>query len=472
MTRGNSRTKESRRNEWKRTTKGSGATKPFRAQTGIVWGALALALTAACGNGANSGERSDIGKPAEGQPPSFAANEPAELVFHNLSGGAEEQFNSIYGNLIREKFPHYTIKFIQSKPGATLPELVTLKERVDIVYNSIEYIAEPLLGTGLEYDMTELVKKHGVDLSRFEPAIIDGIRAIGDGKLYMLPIVNSRQVLFYNKGVFDKLGVAYPKNGMTWGEAVELSKKLTRSEGGVNYLGLSASPAHILRTNQLSKPYIDPKTKKPTFLDEEWKKLLQTYFISYGQHESFAKRTEELKRLPYYTEMTNTYELGMFVFNSTFPWDGAAYVKNIDWDLVSLPTLEEKPKVGSQPSPASFAITSVAKDKDAAMRVIQYLTSDEVQLKFSRNGMMSVLKSDAVKKEFGADSEHKGKNWSALYYDAFAPLSYKSVYELGIENIYRQQLVPDIATGKLDLNTGLRQIQERVEKYIEEQNRK
>ncbi|MDF2661304.1 MAG: extracellular solute-binding protein family 1 [Paenibacillus sp.] len=444
--------------------------------TNMLASVMLLSLLSACGGAGNGGSGGTDGKgegaaPNTPKPAESWADMPAELVFHNLSGGPEEQFNQMFGNLIRQKFPNYTIKFIQSKPGTTLPELVALKERVDIVYNSIEYIAEPLLGTGLEYDMTELIKKHNVDLNRFEPTIIDGIRAIGSGKMYMLPILNGRQVLFYNKGVFDKLGVPYPKNGMTWDEAFELSKKLTRTEGGINYLGLSASPAHILRTNQLSKPYLDPKTLKPTFLDEEWKKLLQAYFLSYGQNESFANRTAELKRLPYYTEMTNTYELAMFVFNSTFPWDGPAYVKNIDWDLVSMPTFKDKPKVGSQASPGSFAITSVAKEKDAAMEVIKYLTSDEMQTEFSKKGIMSVLKSDAVKKVFGTASEHKDKNWSALYYDDFAPLSYKSVYELGIEGIYRP-LIPDIATGKVDLNTGLRNIQELVEKYIAEQQKK
>ncbi|MBD2864098.1 ABC transporter substrate-binding protein [Paenibacillus oceani] len=447
--------------------------------TALSASVLLLSVLSACGgsgtaeNGAN-GSKDGTGEgaaPAAPKQEESWADKPAELVFHNLAGGAEEQFNNTYGNLIRKKFPNYTIKFIQSKPGTTLPELVAVKERVDIVYNTIEYIAEPLLGTGLEYDMTELIKKHNVDLNRFEPTIIDGIRGMAGGKIYMLPITNMRQVLFYNKGVFDKLGVAYPKNGMTWDDAFELSKKLTRSEGGINYLGLSASPAHILRTNQLSKPYLDPKTMKPTFMDEEWKKLLQTYFLSYGQVESFASRTAELKRLPYYTEMTNTYELAMFVFNSQFPWDGASAVKNIDWDLVSMPTFKDKPKVGSQSSPFSFAITSIAKDKDAAMEVIKYLTSDETQTEFSKNGLMPVLKSDAVKKVYGTASQYKDKNWSAVYYDAFAPLSYKSIYELGIERQYAP-LMADIATGKVDLNTGLRNIQELAEKYIAEQQKK
>lgn len=439
---------------------------------------LLLSVLSACGGGTTEngagGTKEGTGggaTPAASKQEESWADKPAELVFQNLAGGAEEQFNSTYGDLIRKKFPNYTIKFIQSKAGTTLPELVTVKERVDIVYNTIEYIAEPLLGTGLEYDMTELIKKHGLDLNRFEPTIMDGIRGMADGKIYMLPITNMRQVMFYNKGVFDKLSVPYPQNGMTWDDALELSKKLTRSQDGVNYLGLSASPAHILRMNQLSKPYLDPKTLKPTFLDAEWTTLLQTYFLSYGQQESFIKRTEELKRLPYYPEMTNSFELAMFIFNSQFPWDGAGYVKNIDWDLVSMPTLQGKPKVGSQASPFSFAITSVARDKDAAMEVIKYLTSDEVQTTFSKNGLMPVLKSDAVKKVYGTESQYKDKNWSAVYYDAFAPLSYKSVYELGVERQYAP-LMADIATGKIDLNTGLRQIQELAEKYIAEQRSK
>ncbi|MDF2716094.1 MAG: hypothetical protein K0R28_3019, partial [Paenibacillus sp.] len=101
--------------------------KKINAEMKVVLGAVMLSLLSACGGSANGAD--STGATKEGV---SAADQPAELVFHNLSGGAEEQFNLTYGNLIRQKFPNYTIKFIQSKPGATLPELVALKERVDI----------------------------------------------------------------------------------------------------------------------------------------------------------------------------------------------------------------------------------------------------------------------------------------------------------------------------------------------------
>lgn len=396
-------------------------------------------------------------------------DQPAEVIFQALSGGSEEQFNRTYGDIIRKKFPHYDIKFIQSKEGTRLQDLMITGDRVDIVYNSIEYVMEPLLANGLEYDMTELIKKHQVDLDRFEPSLIEGIKNMADGKMYLFPITNMRQVMFYNKDIFDSLGVDEPVNGMTWEETTDLARKLTRSDGDHNYFGLSASPAHILRTNQLSQPYLDPATLKPTFLDDTWQQLFQTYFMSYSQYDSYIKRIKEKGWILYYTEMTNSNELAMFIFNSQFPWDGAEYIKNIEWDLVSMPRLKDAPGVGSQSSPMSIAITSIAKDKDAAMRIIKALTSDEIQMDYSKNGIMPVLKSEEIKKAYGTESIYKDKNWSAVFYDAFAPLSYKSVHELAIEGMYQTDVVR-MMTGEVDVNTFLRELNEKVERYLAEIN--
>jgi len=70
----------------------------------------------------------------------------------------------------------------------------------------------------------------------FDPAIFYP-RAYGafnfNGMQLGLPETFSTVVLFYNKDLFDKAGVAYPADNRTWSDAVTAAKKLTNAKAGV-----------------------------------------------------------------------------------------------------------------------------------------------------------------------------------------------------------------------------------------------
>lgn len=51
-----------------------------------------------------------------------------------------------------------------------------------------------------------------------------------EGKLYALPILNTSQVLFYRKDIFEKFGITAPPD--TWDELMEIAKKIHTSEVG------------------------------------------------------------------------------------------------------------------------------------------------------------------------------------------------------------------------------------------------
>ncbi|MEF3305458.1 ABC transporter substrate-binding protein [Paenibacillus sp. GYB003] len=442
-----------------------------RKVSAIAAGTALIALLSSCG-GSSGGNAGDANPKEAGPAPSkIDTDKPLEIVFHTNSGDSEEAFNDLYGNALRKKFPNWTIRYVQSKAGQTLPELLAQGQQIDVLYASAPYFFQLVTNVNMQYDMTELAKTRQVDLTKFEPTLIDGIRSSGDGKLYGLPITNMNQVLFYNKGIFNQFGVPYPKDGMTWDDALELAKKVTRREGDRQYIGLAASPAHILGSNQLSKPYTDPVTDKPTFQDDAWKQLIRTLFLAPAEDEGYKARATELKRIPYRLELTNSQELAMFVFNSQFPFIVPKDMEKIEWDLVSLPTFKEKPKVGSQAAPVVMGVTSSAKNKEAAMEAIAYLTGADIQMSYSKKGIMPVIDEAAVKKAYGSESAFKDKNWQAVFYNEFAPMAKKSKYQLLVEGKLTPNIV-DVVTGKTDLNTALRKSAEEAEKAIAEEKQK
>lgn len=76
----------------------------------------------------------------------------------------------------------------------------------------------------------------------FENVYNIGVR--GD-KLYEFPRGFTPMVVYYNKDVFDKAGVPYPKDNWTWQDFLDTAKKLTKDEDGdgkTDIYGMSADP--------------------------------------------------------------------------------------------------------------------------------------------------------------------------------------------------------------------------------------
>ncbi|NGQ95863.1 sugar ABC transporter substrate-binding protein [Brevibacillus sp. SYP-B805] len=81
--------------------------------------------------------------------------------------------------------------------------------------------------------LDEYIKADNVDVNQYFQPIAD-LRGKGtDGKRYGLPRDISMIALVYNKDLFDKYGVAYPKDGWTLDDFRETAKKLTHKEDKV-----------------------------------------------------------------------------------------------------------------------------------------------------------------------------------------------------------------------------------------------
>ncbi|WP_079912935.1 ABC transporter substrate-binding protein [Paenibacillus sp. 32352] len=428
----------------------------------VVASSMLISMLAACGgNGGGAGADKGTADKAAAN----SDNEPANLVVYSNSGDSPESWNERFGNALKEKFPNYNIKYIQKQSNYGIKELLTSGETIDIYWDSIGGFASGLLDNGLEYDMTDLVKKHQIDLSKIEPSVADSIKQISKDKIYGIPVFNNNMVLYYNKDIFDKFGVPYPKDGMTWTEANKLAQQLTRVDGKT-YIGLSSSQTHMLPMNQLSIPFVDVATDKPTiFTNEKWREYFETVFVGPSKAQGYVEYMKELKdAIPYRNEFLKEKNVAMFAWLSSIVFVFPEEFQSMNWDMVSLPTFDSLPKVGSQAYPTYFTVTSMSKQRDQAMNVIKYLISEEHQTKLSKIGMMPVLDNDAVKKVYGQESIFKGKNFGASFYNKFAPIPEKSRYDSLMLTPYAKAVPKIILTG--DYNTVFRATEEDTMKKI------
>src|SRR5262249_24395576 len=145
---------------------------------------------------------------------------------------------------------------------------------------------------------------------------------------------------YYNKDIFDRFAVPYPKDGMTWDNAIDLAKKLTRSDGGVQYKGLTIDGNINRLGEQRSLPMVDP-TGKSVLQTDGWKSVFDVY-RQIGQIP--GNLLENPQRIQAFEKDKNLAMLaGLSARIGEFEQlqnQGQA----MNWDMVTMPTFSQAPK--------------------------------------------------------------------------------------------------------------------------------
>ncbi|MFD0958361.1 ABC transporter substrate-binding protein [Paenibacillus chungangensis] len=447
--------------------------------TGLMVLLMIAVVTGACSSNSNNGNAntnaekpvssqtetptSDENSPKEEEP--ALGLEPAEIVIHSSSGWTEEAFNARYGDKIREKFPQHNITYIQHGNGVNYNSLIAGGTEIDIYWESVAQFSNALQ-VEMQYDMTDLISQHKVDTSKIEPTMMEAMKSISNGGMYALPVLNNTMSLYYNKDLFDRFGVDYPTDGMSWDDILKLNRQLTRVVDDKQYAGLGFVFGHLLRMNPFSLPYVDAETDKVTLNDYEfWRTLYDTFIIRTAQAPGYQDYLREKNNFPGVANFVKDQDVAMIaaVANTHLNFD----MSHFNWDLIGLPEFSAAPGVGPQLYPTYWGVSTVSTSKAQSMEIIKYLVSDEYQTEVAKSGALPVVTSDAVIESYGQDTNFTDKNIRSAFYDNPAAISPKSAYDTKVEALFRKNILP-LALGETDLNTEFRVAEEAANKLIEE----
>src|SRR5512145_164903 len=103
--------------------------------------------------------------------------------------------------------------------------------------------------------LNDYVKADGVDLSAYSGAAEE---LTYNNSIYALPFRSDIWILYYNKDLFDKAGVPYPTNDITWAQYDALARKLTSGSGADKVYG---THYHIWRSTVQLPTVQDGKNK-------------------------------------------------------------------------------------------------------------------------------------------------------------------------------------------------------------------
>lgn len=430
---------------------------------------LALALTLAIAAGCTN-EAAPSAKPGgsdDKSSPQAQTSPDNELFIYTVWPAyyvKEEIFQKQVGDFIKKKFPNVTIKHVAwDNPGRQYKDLIAAGTIPDIIMDDTRMnVQRYLIDNDLQYDISDLIKKYNFDTSKLNPAYMAQIKNLTpDGKIYGLPFYNNDFALFYNKDIFDKFGVDYPKDGMTYDEIYELAKKLTRVEGDVTYKGFSQNPGHYLNYNQLSLSPLSKTEDKGDMSDPNWKKLVDNMRRFYDIPANQFDTVETFASKPSIAMAVATVSDHLVKFYEEN--------KNLNFDIASVPSLSDAPNTKYQPNVYSMYITKQSKKKDLAFQVMDALLSEEHQIELAKEGVIGPLQTDAVKAAFGKNlPQMQGKHVESIFNskNAMPPAARNQGlvwYDVPVQGVFQ----PLIFKESKDSVTALRMVQEQATKAIE-----
>lgn len=427
--------------------------------------AALTAMLAASAAGCGGAKETDAGDNRKAS--SFDYGQKATLTMHN-SIVSKEYYNDYIKPHIDKTFPNVTIEHLHSSDNGNGIDNLIAAQRIPDIYLTTTSGIPNLRERGLLADIDPIVKMHGLDLTVFEDSMLQSIRGMSDqGELLGLPWTYGSTALFYNKDIFDRYGVPYPKDGMTWDspELREMIVRLNRPQDGIH--GIMFSLGNMLGQNQLRLAYVDPKTEKAIVNNDGFKRIFETFAALYklggevdpADFDNSGQKTFITKR-----------NVAMWAGNAVYPAliDLEKKGQGFNWDIVSLPTFPEAKGAGTQYFGAAWAISAVNGKQELAAHIIAKLTDAEVQIEGGGLLRFPTLKAQEVKDGLGkGDTFLQSKNMKALQINSI-PIAVSPTKYDNTANSIMVAKAAQVIRGQKDSNTALREAEEEIDKKIAE----
>jgi multiple sugar transport system substrate-binding protein len=391
--------------------------------------------------------------------------EPVSLtLFQQFDQFSDEEFQKLVVEPVKKKFPNLNVNLVLQEKNKPIEQYVTGGHFGDILMSNSNNLVT-YLDLGLAVNLNDFIKKYNLDLPKFEPSAVEAIQSYGKkGETYAIPFGLKRSAIFYNKDIFDKFAVPYPTDNMSWDDTIELGKKVARTQDNISYKAINVTNIiHFAST--LSLPYLDLQTNEPKLTSDGWKKAFEMF-----KRISDIPGNSDMRQGEIAFQKDRNLAMKIGFVGGFGPFEEMHERGNdLNWDLAAFPYHKENPGVGKGLNITTMMIAPTSKHPDEAFKVIQLMTSGEVQLSASRSGRFSALNDDKINSEFGKDVKVlKGKNVAAIFKSKPASLPPSTRYEGGMEKII-QNAANQVVAGNTDVNSALRNAEQEAKKFISAQ---
>lgn len=253
---------------------------------------------------------------------------------------------------------------------------------------------------GVLEDLTEKVKSENFDLSEYFSVPVNLFRY--KNGLWGLPRDCNTVVIYYNKDIFKEAGVPFPADGWTWDDFKDAALKLAKDTDGD---GRNDIWSYIVFHDSM-------ETRWGSFI---WQN--GGHVLNEDKTKCLLDQPEAIEAIQFQADLIHKYKVapdiptlaafgsnmfmtGKLAMESAGSWGLKSYrkIEKFDWDIAPMP----KGKIKAAPvNGLANVIYSESKKKDAAWRLVKFLSGKTCQEALARSGTsIPALKSVALSDTF------------------------------------------------------------------------
>jgi multiple sugar transport system substrate-binding protein len=233
----------------------------------------------------------------------------------------------------------------------------------------------------------EFIDEDNLDLSDFNASMLEFGKG-SDGRLYGMPFAVSTPIIYYNKDLFEKVGLDPNKPPTTFEEVRQYAKQLTSGETQGVYFNYSISGNWLLQALIEGHGGTISDQGEFKFQEPEGERSLQYLVDLIHEDHSMGNITEE--------EAYNRFvygKIGMFISTSA-SIKSIAETGKFELGTATFPTDGENPRKVPGGGNSLFIMKTTPEKEKAAWEFIKYATSAEGSSFFAKNtGYMTTSKS-------------------------------------------------------------------------------
>lgn len=227
-----------------------------------------------------------------------------------------------------------------------------------------------------------------VDVSIWEPSMIEPYRLGAEGALYAAPVNWDTIVIFYNKDLFDARNIPYPNSEWTWdgfeAAAAALTDKLNGIYGAAVYAEYQSGYANWVASTGIP-PVVGAARTQCTLTESRSVGALK--FLKNLYDKGYMPTIATLGGASADDEFT-IWLNGKVAMVSAGSWKlpTALSEAKFRWDVVQLPKHPETERSRAILHSVGYAGSATTADPDLVANLILYLSSDEGQTFFAEAG--------------------------------------------------------------------------------------
>jgi multiple sugar transport system substrate-binding protein len=171
--------------------------------------------------------------------PTISTQGPASLQMFFWGSATRDKLTRQAINLFHQSHPDVTITSQYSGNDTYYIKLnakIASGNTPDLIQMDMRYIAQ-YVRKGILLDLTELIYNQTIDLSDFDPVLLDSSKV--NNAIYGVPLGSNYQCMFCDRSLIDKAGLGLPPQNMTWETFAQYTTQLSRALAAEKIYGTS-----------------------------------------------------------------------------------------------------------------------------------------------------------------------------------------------------------------------------------------